>query len=79
MGTLDPRKTADVPGTDPNKGLNTRKFLMAVIAALFVLMVILFVVAKKSPPKITPQRDDARPASGRSIPPAIDKPSLVAG
>ncbi len=79
MGTLDPRKTADVPGTDPNKGLNTRKFLFAVIAALAVIMVILFLVAKKSPSKITPQRDDVRPSSGMSTPPAIGRPSASQG
>ncbi len=77
MSPIDPRKTVDTPATDPNKGLNTRSFLIAVAVALFVLLIVLFAVAHKSSTKITPQRDvkptghlstPAEPSQGSPLP-----------
>lgn len=65
--SIDPRKTVDTPGTDPNKGLNTRSFLLVVLAALFVLLVVLALVAHKSSTKVTPERE-TKPSTRMQVP-----------
>ena len=66
MSAMDPRKTVDNQGTDPNKGLNTRTFLISVVVALFVLLLVLFFVARRSGSKMTPPRDTRQTSLGHA-------------
>jgi hypothetical protein len=69
MSPVDPRKTVDTPATDPNKGLNTRTFLIAVGVALFVILLVLFAFVHRSSKAIKPVQD-GRPTSRLSTSPA---------
>jgi hypothetical protein len=68
MCALDPRDTVNHPGTDPNKGMNTRSYLLWVVGALVVLLIVLFFVATKPGPKDLAPKPDRRPNSSISAP-----------
>ncbi len=67
MSSIDPRNTIDNSGTDPNKGLRTRPFLIAVIVAVVVLLLVIIVFVHRSSTAITPQRD-TKPKSSLAAP-----------
>ena len=59
-----PNQTADHSGNDPNKGLNVKTFSIAVITALFVLLLIGFFVARSKTGAASPQQDQAPSSQG---------------
>ncbi len=64
MSQIDPGNTVNSSGTDPDKGMKTKPFLVAVLVALVVLLLIIVAFVHKSSTSITPQRD-AKPGSSQ--------------
>ena len=60
--TYDPREKLDHVGTDPNKGLNTRTYMIALIAAILVLLGLAVLFVGKAT-KATPGKDPSPPSS----------------
>lgn len=54
MSNFDPRKTVDTPGTNPNRGMNTPTYMIALLAALVLLLGPLF-FTRKSGPALAPK------------------------
>ena len=72
MCALDPRNTLDTPGTNPNKGMNVKKFLIYVGVALVVVLLVLFFVASRPGPKDLAPKPDRRPNSSLTLPHTSD-------
>ena len=63
----NPGKTVDHPATDPDKGMKTRPYLKMIIAALFVLLLVVFLLAR-SGSRSAPITKTGTTTSGESSP-----------
>ena len=46
--SVDPSDTSNAPGTNPNRGMNTRPYLVALLVAIILLGLALFFVRSAS-------------------------------
>ena len=69
--------TVDHLGTDPNKGMNVKTFLVAVIIAGAVILIGLFIFLKASGTKDIPKAADPNPhPTSRLTLPAQSRPQI---
>ena len=65
--STDPSKTVENSGTDPDKGMKTRPYLVSVLIALVVILLVVFLIAHGSADKFK-GRKAIDPTSGKSSP-----------
>ena len=65
--TYDPGKTVNHSGTDPDKGMKTRPYLKMVAAALFLLLAVVFFIARSGSHSAPPIKSGTT-SSGESQP-----------
>lgn len=61
--------------TDPNRGMNTKVFLLIVlVAAVVIALVLLFIVDRKAPKMMPEPGQKAHPTSQLTSPPGVQRP-----